>query len=169
MNNPRAKAWLATSVFALAGIVSVLFYAIVSPFLLPHALIYAVLVFNTFFSIRFWSALQPKDIRQLFVDAVLVITYLTLAFSMGEPFYFALAALCLFIAAPLKYVLMLGRTSHGELVERKMLIDFLGTLACAALVAGLFLGDALGVTWLFAIGFTLANIYLLFIRPMYRT
>ena len=167
--NPNVKSLLATSVFALAGVISVLFYAIVSPFLLPHVIIYAVLVINTFFSIRFWSALQPKDVRQLLIDAVLVVSYLALAFSIGKPFNFALAALLLFIVAPLKYILMRGRTPHGALVEHKILLDSLGTLACIALVIGLFLGNALEVTWLFAIGFTLANLYLLFIRPMYRS
>ena len=166
--NSIAKSWLATSVFALAGVVSALFYAIVSPFLLPHFIIYIVLVVNTFFSIRFWSALQPKDARQFLVDAVLVVTYLALAFSIGEPFYFALAALLLFTVAPLKYILMRGSTSHEALVEHKILLDSMGTFACIGLVAGLFLGSPLEVTWLFAIGFTLANIYLLFIHPMYR-
>lgn len=166
--NSTVKSWLATSVFALAGIIAVLFYSIVSPFLLPHLIIYAVLVLNTFFSIRFWSALQPKDAWQLLVDSVLVVTYLTLALSIGQPVYFALAALCLFTTAPLKYILMRGRTPYGALVEHKILLDSMGTLACIALVAGLFLGNALEVTWLFAIGFTLANLHLLFIRPMYR-
>ncbi len=166
--NSTVKSWFATSVFALAGITSVLFYSIVSPFLLPHVIIYAVLVSNTFFSIRFWGALQPKDTRQFLVDAALVVTYLMLAFSIGKPFNFALAALLLFTVAPLKYILMRGRTQHGALVEHKILLDSLGMFACIALVLGLFLGNALEVTWLFAIGFTLANLYLLFIRPMYR-
>ncbi len=166
--NSTAKSWLVTSAFALAGIIAVFFYSIVSPFLLPHVIIYSILVINTFFSIRFWSAFQPKDARQLLIDAVLVVTYFTLAFSIGEPVYFALAALLLFIAAPLKYILMRGRTSHEALVEHKILLDSLGTLACISLVVGLFLGYPLEVTWLFALGFTLANLYLLFIRPMYR-
>lgn len=166
--SPTAKSLLATLTFSIAGIVAVLFYSIVTPFLLPHFIFYMVLVINTFFSIRFWSALQPNDVRQFLVDAVLVVTYLTLAFSIGEPMHFAFAALCLFIAAPIKYVLMRGRTAHEALVERKIFLDALGTLACAALILGMLSGYALESTWVFAIGFTLANIYLLFIRPMYR-
>src|SRR3989344_415830 len=128
MINPAAKSVLATSAFSLAGIISVLFYSVVSPFLLPHSIIYALLVLNTYFSIRFWSALQPQDSRQFLIDAILVLAYLALAFSMGEPAYFAFAALPL----------------------------------------GLFLGYALEATWIFAIGFALANVYLLLIKPMYR-
>ncbi len=165
---PSFKASLATFVFALAGIGAILFYAPVGPFLLPHALIYAVLVVNTFFSIRFWSALQPVDNRQFFIDAVLIAAYLALALSIGKPLHFALAALMLFIAAPIKYMLMRGRIPHEALRRRKMLLDYLGTVSCIALTLGTLAGYALGSAWLFALGFTLANIYLLFIRPMYR-
>ena len=168
MTNPTAKSVLATGVFSLAGIISALFYSVVSPFLLPHFIIYALLVFNTYFSIRFWSALQPNDLRQALIDVVLVAAYLALAFSMGEPAYFAFAAFTLFALATFKYVLMRGRTPYEAVVERKTGIDALGALACAALTLGLFLGYALEATWLFAIGFALANVYLLLIKPMYR-
>lgn len=168
MTNPAVKTWTATIAFSLAGIISVLFYSVVSPFLLPHFIIYAVLVVNTYFSIRFWSALQPQDTRQLLIDAVLVLAYLALAFSMGEPVYFALAAFALFALAAFKYVLMRGRTSYEAVVERKIFIDALGAVACAVLILGMFLDYALEATWLFAIGFTLANVYLLAIKPMYR-
>lgn len=168
MANPALKTWVATIAFSLAGTISVLFYSIVSPFLLPHLIIYAVLVANTFYSIRFWSALQPKDMRQTLIDGVLVLAYLALAFSMGEPVYFAFAAFALFALATFKYVLMRGRTSHEAIVERKTGIDALGALACAVLVLGMFLGYPLEATWLFATGSALANVYLLLIRPMYR-
>src|SRR3989344_8281373 len=168
MGNPTVKTWTATIAFSIAGTISALFYSTVSPFLLPHFIIYAVLVVNTYFSIRFWSALQPQDSRQLLIDAVLVAAYLTLAFSMGEPTYFPLALAALFVLATFKYVLMRGRTSYGAVVERKIRIDALGALSCAVLISGMLLGYALEATWLFAIGFAIANVYLLFIRPMYR-
>ena len=168
MGSPTVKTWTATIVFSLAGTISALFYSTVSPFLLPHFVIYAVLVVNTYFSIRFWSALQPADIRQTLIDGALALAYLALAFSIGEPMYFAFAAFALFALATFKYVLMRGRTSYEAIVERKTGIDALGALACAVLVLGMFLGYPLEATWLFAIGFTLANIYLLAIKPMYR-
>ena len=168
MDNPTVKTWTATIAFSLAGIISALFYSIVSPFLLPHFIIYALLVLNTYFSIRFWSALQPQDSRQFLIDAILVLAYLALAFSIGEPTYFAFAAFALFALATFKYVLMRGHTSYEAVVERKIHIDALGALACAVLVLGMFLGYALEATWLFAVGFALANVYLLLIRPMYR-
>lgn len=166
--NSTAKSWLATSAFALAGITAALFYSAVSPLLLPHFIIYAVLVVNTFFSIRFWGALQPDDSRQFLADAVLVAAYFALAFSMGQPAYFALAAFGLFVLATFKYMLMRGRTPHGALVEHKIFLDALGALSCAVLIGGTFSGLALESAWLFAAGFSLANVYLLFIRPMYR-
>ena len=168
MGNPTVKTWTATIAFSLAGTISALFYSTVSPFLLPHFIIYAVLVVNTYFSIRFWSALQPQDSRQLLIDAVLVAAYLTLAFSMGEPTHFPLALAALFVLATFKYVLMRGRILYEAVVERKIRIDALGALACAVLIVGAFLGYAFEAAWLFALGFALANVYLLFIRPMYR-
>ncbi len=166
--SPTIRSWLATSVFALAGIIAVLFYSIVSPFLLPHFIIYMVLVINTFFSIRFWAAHQPNDIRQFLIDAVLVVAYLTLAFSIGEPLHFAIVSLGVFIAATIKYVLMRGRTPHEALVEHKTFLDALGAIACAALLGGTLSGYALETAWIFAIGFSLANVHLLFVRPMYQ-
>src|SRR3989344_1408128 len=158
--NPAAKSVLVATVFSLAGIISALFYSVVSPFLLPHFIIYAVLVLNTYFSVRFWGGLQPKDSRQLLIDAALVGAYLALAFSMGEPTYFAFATF--------KYVLMRGRTPYEAIVERKIHIDALGAFGCAIVIGGIFLGYALEAAWLFAIGFSLANVHLLLIRPMYR-
>ena len=168
MGNPTVKTWTATIAFSLAGTISALFYSTVSPFLLPHFIIYAVLVVNTYFSIRFWSGLQPKDSRQLLIDAVLVAAYLALAFSMGEPTYFPLALAALFVLATFKYVLMRGHTPYEPVVERKIRIDALGALACAVLIGGAFLGYAFEAAWLFALGFALANVYLLLIKPMYR-
>src|SRR3989344_1066318 len=168
MINPAAKSVLATSAFSLAGIISVLFYSVVSPFLLPHSIIYALLVLNTYFSIRFWSALQPQDSRQFLIDAILVLAYLALAFSIGEPTYFAFAAFALFALATFKYVLMRGHTSYEAVVERKIHIDALGALACAVLVLGMFLGYALEATWFFAVGSPPATFSLLLTRPMYR-
>ena len=166
--NPAAKSALVATVFSLAGIISALFYSVVSPFLLPHFIIYAVLVLNTYFSVRFWGGLQPKDSRQLLIDAALVGAYLALAFSMGEPTYFAFAAFALFALATFKYVLMRGRTPYEAIVERKIHIDALGAFGCAIVIGGIFLGYALEAAWLFAIGFSLANVHLLLIRPMYR-
>ncbi|MDP2648863.1 MAG: hypothetical protein Q8P19_03115, partial [bacterium] len=55
MGNPVVKAWVATASFSAAGIASLFLLAPVSDTLIPHLIFYAVLVLNTFFSIRFFS------------------------------------------------------------------------------------------------------------------
>ena len=168
MGNPTVKTWTATIAFSLAGLISVLFYASVSPVLLPHVIFYAVLVVNTFFSVRFFSHIAPENKSQFAIDTVLVILYLALASSMGYPFTFAFFALCLFIAASSKYPLLLLVISQTNVLKRKILIDLMGTAACAAVLGATVAGYPLEAAWAAAIGFTLGNVYFLLINPMYR-
>src|SRR3989344_3392645 len=160
MGNPIVKTWTATIAFSLAGLISVLFYASVSPVLLPHVIFYAVLVVNTFFSVRFFSRIAPENKSQFAIDTVLVILYLALAFSMGYPFTFAFFALCLFIAASSKYPLLLLVIPQTNVLKRKILIDLLGTGTCAAILGATILGYPYEAAWTMAILFTLANVYL---------
>jgi len=168
MKDPTTKAWLATGAFALAGAVSFFVVAPISPYLLPHLIFYAVLVVNTFFSIRFFPRIAPENASQVAIDAVLVFLYLALAASIGRPVQFAFFALCLFIAASTKYPLLLLVIPQTNVLKRKILIDLMGTAACAVVLGATILGYAFGAAWAAAIGFTLANVYLLLIRPMYR-
>lgn len=162
------KAWLVTLGFSLIGIVSLIFFAPRSEFVIPHTLFYAVLTLNSFFSVRLFSAIQPKTISQTAADAILVLVYCGLALSIGDPIPFAFFALCVFVAAPPKYALMLGVIPHNSLLKRKILIDLVGTALCTAILGGALFGYELESAWTLAVVFTLANIYLLFIRPMYR-
>lgn len=168
MGNPTIKAWVATLAFSLAGITSLFFAAPISSYLLPHGIFYAVLVINTFLSIRFFSALAPENHSQMAIDIVLVLLYLALAFSIGRPLTFAFFALCLFIAASSKYPLLLLVILQTDVLKRKILIDLMGTAACAAILAATILGYAFEAAWAAAIGFTFANVYLLRVKPMYR-
>jgi hypothetical protein len=166
--NPLMKALFACGVFSAIAVWTVFFLAPVVPELVPQELFFAVLIINTFFSIQFYSEIQPKNVSQTLIDTLLVITYLALAFSFGRPELFTFAALCLFIAAPPKYALMLGEIPHLKLLERKMLLDSLGTAGCAALLGATLLGYSLIAIWAMAVLFALANVYLLFVRPMYK-
>lgn len=168
MSNPSLKTWAATIAFSLAGLLSLLFYALISSVLLPHVIFYVVLVINTFFSVRFFSRIAPENKSQLAIDTVLVLLYIALAFSLGRPITFAFFALCLFIAASTKYPLLLLVIPQTDVLKRKILIDLMGTATCAAILGLTLLGFALEAAWIFAVSFTLANIYLLLIRPMYR-
>lgn len=168
MKNPTVKALVVTVAFSLTGLLTLLYRAPQVPELLPQTIFYAVLVLNTFFSVRFYSALQPKNVSQFVIDAVLVAAYLALALSLGRPIPFAFAALCLFILAPQKYALMLGLIPNTALLRNKILIDLSGAMLSAAVLGATLAGYAFASALVFVILFTLANIYLLFIRPMYR-
>lgn len=168
MENPTVKAWVVTVLFSFVGVVAFFYRAPFVPELVPELVFYAVLVLNTFFSVRFYSALQPKNSSQVCIDAVLVVAYIALAFSLGRPISFAFAALCLFIIAPQKYALMLELVPHATLLRNKILIDLSGAMLSAAVLGATIAGYAYAGAWVLAVLFTLANIYLLFIRPMYR-
>ncbi len=163
-----ARASFVVFFFSLLALWAFAYLAPETPELLPHALFFAALITNTFFSVRFWSQLQPKHISQGLIDTALVVSYAALALSIGRPGLFALSALFLFILAPVKYVLMLGELPHTAVIRRKVVIDLMGTASCAVLLLLIFLGYSLLGAWLFAGLFLIANIYLLIINPMYR-
>ena len=168
MHNPTVRAWVATVAFTAAGIAGYLLGER-TPYLMPHALFYAVLVLNTFFSIRLFARIAPETVAQKAIDAALVASYFALALSIGDAWLFLLAALVLFVFAPVKYVLMLGSVPHLLYLRKKLLLDLSGTfMSAAALIGALLLADPLQSAWAMTIVFTLANIYLLAIRPMYR-
>ncbi|MEX0853313.1 MAG: hypothetical protein WD036_08550 [Bauldia sp.] len=156
----------ATAIFAVAGLVGTLVSGHPWPARIPNALFYAVLVLNTYFSIRFFGGLPPADRNEAVIDGVLAILYFALALAIGWNLAFALASSLLFAAAMLKYVLLL-RLIDRTILVRKIAIDGAGFLLCAATLAGCYFGYALESAWLQALVFGLANVYLLAIRPMY--
>lgn len=165
---PSLKAWLFAVCFSLFGIASAVLAAPESEFVFPHVIFYAVLIVNSFFSIRLFSSIQPRSALQTFADLILLLAYVALAFSIGRPVAFSFFALSVFVAAPPKYALMLGMVPHDRLLRRKILLDLAGTALCAAVLGGTLLGYELASAWLLAIVFALANAHLLLIRPMYR-
>lgn len=165
--SPKTRALLAILLFTLAGVVSVSLRE-PSEFLVPHALFYGVLLINTFFSIRFFSPLQPKTFLQFFADVVLALIYVALAFSIGNPVTYALFAMLLFVIGTQKYVLMRGEVPHKILLKRKIKANLAGAALCAVIVGGTIAGPALESAWILAIVFTIANVYLLLIKPMYQ-
>lgn len=166
--HPTTKAVLVTAVFVAVALWALVYRAPSHPALAPQLLFYAVLVVNTFLSVRFYSKIQPENISQAIVDFVLVVTYLALALSLGRPVEFALAAFVLFAVAPVKYLLMRGLIPYDALLRRKILIDISGTVFCAAVFAGTVAGYPLESAWVLGVGFALANVYHLIIHPMYR-
>ncbi len=169
MSNPTTRAWVVSIFFTAAGLLSFFVIAPDTRYVWPNALFYAVIVINTFYSVRLFARIAPSSFSQTAVDGLLVLSYLGLAFSLGREWAFPFFALCIFVAAPIKYVLMLGVVPHSDLLRKKLLIDLSGTAMCAiALLGAVFLEYPLTAAWSLAIFFSLANIYLLAIRPMYR-
>lgn len=164
---PLLKAWLASLLFGAIGLWTLFAHAPLSSVLLPEAIFFAVLVLNTFYSIRLYAAIQPDDLAQAIVDVILVVTYLWLALSLGTHLTYFLAATILFIVATPKYMLMRGKIPYDALLRRKVKIDTSGIALCALSLALAYFGHSFAAAWLLAIAFAIANAYLLLIRPMY--
>src|SRR5262245_33382178 len=99
----RVKALLATAVFTLTGVLSLVFVAPKNAVVLPHVLFYAILTLNSYFSIKVFASIQPRHMTQLLFDALLAIIYVALALSIGQAVFFALAGLFVFVVATPKY------------------------------------------------------------------
>jgi hypothetical protein len=166
--SPKIRALAATILFSITGCWALLFHTIPWEFVIPNGIFYAVLTINTYFSIRFYSAFTPDEPFQTFIDLLLAASYIGLALTIGIPVAFAFFALLIFVVAPAKYAHMLGKTPHDKTLRRKILIDLLGTFTCAFVLGLSLIGLELKAAWILAVLFTLANIYLLAIKPMYR-
>lgn len=157
----------ATLVFSAAGISGLLF---VSDWrnALPLIVFYAMLVWNTHFSIRLFSRIQPRGGDQYAIDALLFVLYLLLAASFSSETRFIFWGLLLFVFATAKYALMLGRINHPKLLKRKLLADLSGTALAALTLGGALAGYRNASAWALCIAFVLANILLSTAYPLYR-
>ncbi len=163
-----SRAAVAAVSFALIGIADLLFEAPHTVYVLPHSIFFFTLVLNTFFSVRFFSRVIPESNHQFVIDTLITIAYAGLAVSIGYEIPFAFFALVVFILAPLKYVFLRRLGIFAALLKRKITINLLGAALCMAVFTGTALGFALPFAWTLAVVFVIANIYLLFVRPMYR-
>jgi hypothetical protein len=170
MNQHRIKAIVATGIFALAGIASSVLFVSNWQVSLPLAIFYLVITINTFPSVHLFSSIAPEedDDKHLLSDAVLSVLYILLAISLGDPVSFALTTTLLFIAATIKYAYMLHIVPHAALLKRKIIIDLFGTLLGAASLGIMLTGHVQLASWAMAGIFVVANIYFLWINPMYR-
>lgn len=163
------RAAAVTALFAFAGIVSasrgVREWAVSTPL----ALNYAILLVNTYCSVRCFGAITPPGLEdQRVIDGVLVAIYLALAASLADTVHFAATAAVLFAVATLKYAALMGRIGAIELLARKVRIDTVGTLAAVlALVAALG-GHAGAAAWFLLATNVVGNVYVLRWRPLYR-
>jgi len=159
--------WAATLLFAAAGMVGVVVARDAGPTTAATGIFYAVLVLNTWFSIRFFTSLPPRNRDERVVDGVLVAIYVALGLAIGRAMPFTLLSVALFAVAMLKYQMMKKMGVDRAILARKIVIDACGLLLCALAFLGVSLGYPVAATWTQAVVFTLANVYLLAIRPMY--
>ncbi|MBI4079685.1 hypothetical protein HY414_00445, partial [Candidatus Kaiserbacteria bacterium] len=126
-------------------------------------------VLNTFVSIRTFAAITPKNAPQNIFDLILALTYAALAFTVDSVLRFSLLSTALFVVAALKYIHLRSLiVIERRLIARKILLNSLGAgLSSLAFIITLW-GSANVAAWTLSLTFTLANVYLLFVRPMYR-
>lgn len=136
---------------------------------LPLGVFYAVLVVNTYFSVRLFSRITPQgDRTQILFDTMLAFLFMGGAASMGNTLSFMFINLLLFIAAVAKYAFLLGIVPQPGLLRRKILVDLSGVAACAFAFGGALSGYPFASAWALAVAFAIANVFLFFVRPLYR-
>ncbi len=169
MTKPKNKTMAVTAFLALVGIVSVAVTNINWYISLPLVLFYGMIVLNTYFSMRLFTHIAPsqKALHHI-VDGLLVALFVLLALTFARPILFAFVVTVLFALAAIKYTLMLNDIPHPRLLKRKIVIDLLGKLMGLITLGGMLAGYTLISSWFLAITFTVANISLLFVWPMYR-
>jgi hypothetical protein len=162
------REFLATGLFTAAGIAGLLLSDADWSVRAPTALFYAVLVVNTWFSIRFFSRLPPVDRDESAIDGLLTVLYIGLALSIGRVVPFIAIAATMFFVAVAKYSLLRPVLNLPRTLGRKMAIDALGGLLCLAALFGALAGFEWASAWALALVFLVANVFLLLVEPMYR-
>jgi hypothetical protein len=167
---PRTKALGGTAIIGIAGIIGGYLAVNSAQGVNAQLLIfYIVLAINTYFSIElFASIVSPRSRIQQFMDAVLLLLIVGLAFTLQNPIIFIFIDLLMFIVATIKYTLILGEVDHPKLLKRKIIIDLLGALLAGAVLIGILYGYQAYSIWILTSVFLCANIILLFVWPMYR-
>ena len=136
--------------------------------LLPTALLFDLILLNTFFSIRmFASVTSPRDHMQNTVDLGLMLLYVWMTTAIGDARLFACACTVMFALATYKYVLLLGCIPHRKLLRHKIQIDIIGTLGAFIALLGITFVDASLSLWAWVVLFALAKIDIFILRPLY--
>jgi hypothetical protein len=166
----KRKAILGAAGFAFFGIV---FLFTVNDFLysLPTLLLYGGLVINTYFSIRCFSSITPKnDTLQGIVDIGLTVLFIALATAFNNIQNFLTIGLFLFELAVVKYTLLLrtAGAGHHAIIRKKVLIDMLGVISGSVGLTLALFGYYVISVWALALLLATANIYLIILKPFYK-
>jgi len=134
----------------------------------PLVVFYTVLLINTYFSIRSFASITPKEhLGQKLIDAALVACMLLMVLNFNSIINFTLIATLLFIVATLKYVFLARLAGYSKLLYMKIRIDTLGILFCFLAAVGTLWGYGKQVSMIWSLGFILANVYVLWLKPHY--
>ncbi len=161
------KAWFVSFLFFFWALIVVYKFNIYpqSPAI---SIFYLTLLINTYFSVRAFATITPRgNWIQGLCDFLLGLCLAIMPLVFNSPVNFVLINLFLFIIASLKYVFLVSLTGFSKLLYRKIRIDILGILLCALCLTGILFGFAYWSLKFFAFIFLLANVYVLFHRPLY--
>lgn len=135
--------------------------------LLPMLIVHSCILINTYFSVRLFADIQPRGYVQGTMDTLLGALYLWMTFSLGNPIMYAASVTVMFAVATLKYVLMMGKIPHPELLIHKVKVDILGMVGSASPLVLFFLGYEVQLLWAWAIGFLAIQADIFFFNPLY--
>ena len=167
--NAEIKAWIFTTVFGLAFLLTWIFDAFDWRKAVPLLIFYIVFLFNTFFTIRYFSnVIPPYNLLHGIIDFILASLYIAIALNIENPPYFIFFTLLVFAVTSVKYTLLLGNVDDFNLLKRKILINVSGVCGCALVIGGILAGYIRSSLWTWAIVFILANIILFVLWPFYR-
>ncbi len=166
MKKATNRAIIITSIFVIEGLMSLLYLHGAYTALV---IFYAVLCFNTFFSIKLFDSLGfTNNTNQRIVDAALFFIYTDLAFSLNQPEKAMVLVVALFLIATYKYTHLLNLSTHNKLLRRKISVDNGGSLISFMICIGVILKHDYSLLWYWAVIFIVANIYLFTISPLYK-
>ncbi len=135
----------------------------------PLVLFYAVLVLNTYFSVRCFASISHKwELKQEFVDVALVIIYIIMALNFNSVQSFVVVSNLLFIVAILKYILLAETIGYSKLLREKIRVNAFGILYCFLALIGILWGYGRQVVLIWSIGFAIVNVYVLLLKPLYN-
>jgi hypothetical protein len=166
----KKRAILAIVIFLAAGAAGIALAIVLHrPLSWPALLIYAMIVWNDYHSVAYFSTVIATEQRsQRVIDVTLAILNSALALFFTSPTFFTAVGILFFAVATLKYASQLSVIDNPELLYRKTVIDIIGTIAGSLTMLAILLNQEAVAMPILAGLFSLATIYLIHIRPLYR-
>lgn len=130
---------------------------------------YALLLLNTFFSVRIFATITPQNhVGQKLWDFMLALCLLILPLFFNAPIIFVFITLILFVVATLKYIFLIPVVGFSKLLFDKIRVDALGILLCILCLPGVISGYIYISLDIWVSIFFISNVYVLWHTPLYR-